>query len=565
MDWVKKYDEWENSPFLPTYLKEELRILEPEAKAEQFYKFLDFGTGGMRGEIGVGTNRINVVMVRRVTEALSQFLLEAGLADQGVVISYDNRHFSKEFAHETAKVLTNHKIKVYLSDFMRPTPIVSLMVREKKAAAGVMITASHNPSQYNGYKVYGEDGCQITLEYANELSKRMQSIEHEALLNYPEIDEDYLVWLDEATDNLYLEHLTTVEAVKGLSQEHGDQLTIVYTPLHGTGKTLVSRGLIENGYQNTYIVEEQADYDSQFSTVKLPNPEEQEAFTLAIKKAEELKADIILATDPDSDRVGVAVKHNGSYQLLNGNEMGAIIFHYLVNHTDLTATQYHLIKTIVTSDLVKRIAADYQVTVDETLTGFKFIGEQIAELENQAAEDYLFGFEESYGYLVKSYVRDKDAIQATKIIAEIALALKLKGITLIDQLQAIFEEYGYFKESLINRAFDGAQGMKEMEKMLDNLRQNPPTSIGNFKVQKMEDYLTGERFNLDLGTVETLALPKSNVLKFYLSEDEWIVIRPSGTEPKSKIYISINDKNEKKAVEKLNMIKKSFLEYIQTV
>ncbi|MGO4936238.1 phospho-sugar mutase [Fundicoccus sp. Sow4_H7] len=562
MSWKEKMQSWMKSDSVEKFLKEELQELNENQQYEAFYRYLEFGTGGMRGVIGVGTNRINSVMIRRVSYALAQHIINFNGQASGVVISYDNRHFSKEFADIAASVLTANGINVYLSDFNRPTPIVSLMVRELKAAAGIMITASHNPSQYNGFKVYGSDGCQITLDYAEELNKLLDKIQNEELLTF-EMNPRYLNMLSTEVDDIYLEKLKQVTVDKDLIRKKGSEIKILYTPLHGTGQKLVEKGLKELGFSNSQLVESQADYDSDFSTVAYPNPEEQASFEKAINYTQQFDAHIILATDPDADRVGVAVKVNNKYELLNGNQIGILILDYLSQQKKNISGQ-HVIKTIVSSDLANKIAEKNQLILNETLTGFKFIGEKIAEIEARN-ETFLFGFEESFGYLIQPYVRDKDAIQASIIISEMALFYLQNGMTLFDRLEEIYQEFGYYKEQLITQSFVGSKGMNEMSLMIDELRSNYPLKIGSQNVHKIEDYLKGEAYDVARKKTSQLSLPKSNVLKFFLEDGSWIVIRPSGTEPKCKIYLSVFDQEKAEVINKADSLQQEFLGILEKI
>ncbi|MBC1232932.1 phospho-sugar mutase [Listeria booriae] len=551
MTWQENWQKWSVASADDAALQEELTELSnDELRREHFYRYLEFGTGGMRGELGCGTNRMNKYMIRWVTSGVAAYILEQGRQNDGVAIAYDSRHFSAEFALEAAKTLGAAGIKVYLSDVLRPTPELSFIVRKWQAAAGIVITASHNPAEYNGFKVYGADGCQITLEVAAKITNYLETVTD--LFAIPAGDEQrllqdgFLEYIGAEADTAYLEQVQTVTQNPELTQQNGAELQIVYTPLHGTGEHLVLGSLKQAGFTNVHVVAEQATPDGAFPTVNSPNPEDHEAFELAIKASD--GADILMATDPDADRIGVAVKNeNGEYQILTGNQLGALLLHYLVTQPEIPPNSA-LIKTIVTSDLGEKIATKYGVKTYNTLTGFKFIGEKIAEWETTQATHFLFGYEESYGYLVKPFVRDKDAIQAALLTAEVALALKKQGKTLYEGLQEIYETFGYFAESLHTITAKGEQGVARIQEMMQQMRQ--ADSVHPDVVRK-EDYKTGEGIEL--------ALPKSDVLKFYLADGSWFCIRPSGTEPKCKIYFSCIGETNIAAIAKRTALEKHIL------
>ncbi|MBC2674365.1 phospho-sugar mutase [Listeria booriae] len=551
MTWQENWQKWSVASADDAALQEELTELSnDELRREHFYRYLEFGTGGMRGELGCGTNRMNKYMIRWVTSGVAAYISEQGRQNDGVAIAYDSRHFSAEFALEAAKTLGAAGIKVYLSDVLRPTPELSFIVRKWQAAAGIVITASHNPAEYNGFKVYGADGCQITLEVAAKITNYLETVTD--LFAIPAGDEQRLLqgglleYIGAEADTAYLEQVQTVTQNPGLTQQNGAELQIVYTPLHGTGESLVLGSLKQAGFTNVHVVAEQARPDGAFPTVTSPNPEDHEAFELAIKASD--GADILMATDPDADRIGVAVKNeNGEYQILTGNQLGALLLHYLVTQPEIPPNSA-LIKTVVTSDLGEKIAAKYGVKTYNTLTGFKFIGEKIAEWETTQAANFLFGYEESYGYLVKPFVRDKDAIQAALLTAEVALALKKQGKTLYEGLQEIYEAFGYFAESLHTITAKGEQGVARIQEMMQQMRR--ADSVHPDVVRK-EDYKTGEGIEL--------VLPKSDVLKFYLADGSWFCIRPSGTEPKCKIYFSCIGETNIAAIAKRTALEKHIL------
>lgn len=564
MDWKKKYTEWIQFEQLSENLKQELDTLNDKKELEErFYRYLEFGTGGMRGELGVGTNRINIYTVRRVTLGLAEYLLETDkdAASKGVVISYDSRHFSKEFAEETAFVLADKGIKVFLSDELRPTPLLSFLVREFGAAAGVMITASHNPSSYNGYKIYGEDGGQITQDTANHISKLLNEIENELFITGGELESfiksEKVVIFSKEVDQLYLAQVTKVLKKPQIIEKSAMDFKIVYSPLHGTGLKLVESALRENGFKNLKIVKEQAIPDGNFPTVYSPNPEEESSFLLAMELGIKEKANMLMATDPDADRLGVAVlNEQGKYQILNGNQLGVLLLNYLLLHSDDELLKNAaIIKTIVTSDLGTLIAKKYGVKVFNTLTGFKYIGEKITEFEKQESFQFLFGYEESFGYLIRPFVRDKDAVQAALLTAEVGVYYNEQGKTLLEALDEIYKEYGYYLEALETMVFKGAKAEAEMLKSIEKWRETPPQFINGINVVQIDDYLTQESRDLVKKEEVGIKLPKSNVLKFYLADGSWICIRPSGTEQKCKLYFSVHEDNESEAQEKLNSLK----------
>ncbi|UUX35122.1 phospho-sugar mutase [Fundicoccus culcitae] len=567
MNWKARLHQWQVSENVPSYLKTQIESLNDDELFDSFYRYLEFGTGGMRGGIGPGTNRINIVMIRRVTVALAMYVIENKGEDAGVVISYDNRYYSKEFAHETGRVLASFGIKVYLSDFIRPTPIVSFSIRKYKAFAGVMITASHNPAQYNGYKIYNTSGGQITLDTANKISSYLAKIHDETDIHISDssISSNLIHTFGEDIDRSYLLALKEVTVNRELIANNNGIVQIVYTPLHGSGLNLVSKGLQEVGFKQLFIVKEQADYDSGFSTVQTPNPEERGVFDKAIEIGNAVEADLLIGTDPDTDRLGVAIRDNhdnNAYRLLSGNEIGSLMLYYLANNKHVPNS--YVLKTIVTTDLTYKIANDFDLNVIDTLTGFKFIGEKINELE-QKNKSFLFGFEESFGYLVKPFVRDKDAIQAAILMAEIVLFYKLNNQSVIDVLYEIGEKYGFYKESLRTMSYKGSEAIQQLADEMNYLRHNYPKKIGELGVSRIQDYLLGTEYEVASGKVMSLKLPKSNVIKIFLEDDSWVCIRPSGTEPKSKIYFSANDPHESNAIQKLNNIEMKFLSYFNGI
>lgn len=567
MNWKEKYQEWLLSPNIKEEFKLELVKISDEKELEdRFYRYLEFGTGGMRGELGAGINRINEYTIKRIATALAQYIKQNGEQKKGVVISYDNRLFSKYFAEWTARILASHEIQVYLSNQMRPTPELSFLVREYQATAGVMITASHNPAQYNGFKVYGSDGGQITLETANQLMILLEQISCELEINAKllfDYEQEGIVQIfGQEADGKYLHELKQVTQRLDSVKENGHKYAVVYSPLHGTGLNLVEQGLKNIGISNLHTVSEQSDGEGTFHTVKSPNPEDQAAFFQALVLAKQLDAGLVMATDPDADRLGIAVKDNSleEYYLLNGNQIGALLLFYLLESKQVQQkklSDFFIAKTIVTSELGTKIASDYDVETRNTLTGFKFIGEQIEQSENNRDKQFLFGYEESYGYLIYPFVRDKDAIQAAVLMAELYVYYQEKNQSILEVLNEIYKKYGYYQESLVNIEFKGKTGQEEMEDKLSSIRKAKLNNLDNVPIIIFEDYLTGQRINLETGIVSHLLLPKSNVLKYIFEDGSWFCIRPSGTEPKCKIYFSVCGTSLVDAEKKLEKLTKS--------
>lgn len=563
MTWQVNWQKWSVASKDDVALQHEMTELSDEKmKREHFYRYLAFGTGGMRGEIGCGTNRINKYMIRWVASGVAAHIVEQGCQADGVAIAYDSRHFSAEFALEAARVLGAAGIKVYLSDTLRPTPELSFMVRKWGTAAGIVITASHNPAEYNGFKVYGADGCQITLDVADSITAYLKRISDLFAIPVAEeaalIEAGLLVRIGDEADAAYLEQVRAVTQNKELTKMHGNKLKIVYTALHGTGGPLVTQSLAQAGFTNVSVVAEQSIPDGAFPTVTSPNPEDHAAFRMAIEASD--NADILMATDPDADRIGVAVKNEqGTYQILTGNQLGALLLHYLVTEKKIPANSA-LIKTIVTSNLGEKIAQKYGVKIYNTLTGFKFIGEKIAEWEKSGEATFLFGYEESYGYLVEPFVRDKDAIQAALLTAEVALAFQLQGKTLYEGLQTIYNEFGYHEESLHTITAKGEEGIARIQAIMQTMRKKTIDGITS-----KEDYQTGVQTNYQTDTTQKITLPKSDVLKFHLADGSWFCIRPSGTEPKCKIYFSCAGDTAKEARGRLQNLEKQVLVEIENI
>lgn len=577
MDWKLQFKRWLEHENLFTDLKDELALIHNDEKnlEECFYKNLEFGTGGMRGEIGPGTNRMNVYTVRKATEGLARYIEEQGeeAKKRGVVIAYDVRRKSPEFALEAALTLGKHGIPAYLFDECRPTPVLSFAVRHLHAYMGIVITASHNPPEYNGYKVYGPDGGQLPPEMADTVIKRVNQVENELLVEVSTEEElknlGLLHIIGDDIDQAYLEEIKALPLNRELIESMGDQLKIVYTPLHGTGSKPVPAALQATGFKQVTVVAEQAEPDANFTTVKSPNPEEHAAFALAIEYGNNIGADVLLATDPDADRVGAVVRNsNGEYEVLTGNQTGALLLHYILHVKSARGTLPEngaIIKTIVTSDMGKAIASRFGIETMETLTGFKFIGEKIKEFEETGSHTYLFGYEESYGYLIKDFARDKDAVQSCVMIAEVAAYYKSRGMTLYDGLLELFEEYGCFLEGLQSITLKGKEGLEQISAILSHFRNHPPAEAGDKKVAILEDYEESKRYLYSENREEPLTLPPSNVLKFILSDGSWFCLRPSGTEPKIKIYFGVQGETYIQSKEMLSHLTEEVMERIQSL
>lgn len=547
MSYSQNYEKWLNFEQLPDYLRQELLQMDEKTKEDAFYTNLEFGTAGMRGYIGAGTNRINIYVVRQATEGLAKLIETKGdeAKKRGVAIAYDSRHFSPEFAFESAQVLAQHGIKSYVFESLRPTPELSFAVRHLDTFAGIMITASHNPAPFNGYKVYGEDGGQMPPADADALTDFIRTIEDPFTIALADLEESkasgLIEVIGEAVDAEYLKEVKDVNINQDLINEYGKDMKIVYTPLHGTGEMLARRALAQAGFDSVQVVEAQAVPDPDFSTVKSPNPENQEAFALAEELGRKVDADVLVATDPDADRLGVEIRQaDGSYRNLSGNQIGAIIAKYILEAHKSAGTlpeNAALAKSIVSTELVTKIAESYGATMFNVLTGFKFIAEKIQEFEEKRNHTYMFGFEESFGYLIKPFVRDKDAIQAVLIVAEIAAYYRSRGLTLADGIEEIYKEYGYFAEKTISVTLSGVDGAAEIKKIMDKFRNNAPVAFNETAIAKTEDFLAQTATTAD-GSVTALTTPPSNVLKYTLADDSWIAVRPSGTEPKIKFYIA---------------------------
>ena len=548
MTYQENYQKWINFAELPDYLRQDLENMDEKTKEDAFYTNLEFGTAGMRGLIGAGTNRINIYVVRQATEGLARLIESKGgnEKERGVAIAYDSRHFSPEFAFESAAVLAKHGIKSYVFESLRPTPELSFAVRHLNCFAGIMITASHNPAPFNGYKVYGEDGGQMPPHDADALTTYIRAIENPFAVEVADVEAEkasgLIEVIGEAVDTEYLKEVKDVNINPALIEEFGKDMKIVYTPLHGTGEMLARRALAQAGFDSVQVVEAQATPDPDFSTVKSPNPENQAAFALAEELGRQVGADVLVATDPDADRVGVEVlQKDGSYLNLSGNQIGAIMAKYILEAHKNAGTlpeNAALCKSIVSTDLVTKIAESYGATMFNVLTGFKFIAEKIQEFEEKHNHTYMMGFEESFGYLIKPFVRDKDAIQAVLVVAELAAYYRSRGLTLADGIEEIYKEYGYYAEKTISVTLSGVDGAEQIKAIMAKFRENGPKEWNATEITVVEDFKAQTSTAAD-GTVTALTTPPSDVLKYTLADGSWIAVRPSGTEPKIKFYIAV--------------------------
>ena len=548
MTYQDNFKKWLDYAELPDYLRQDLNSMDEKTKEDAFYTNLEFGTAGMRGLIGAGTNRINIYVVRQATEGLARLIEEKGdeFKKRGVAIAYDSRHFSPEFAFESAAVLAKHGIKSYVFESLRPTPELSFAVRHLGTFAGIMITASHNPAPFNGYKVYGEDGGQMPPHDADALTDYIRAIENPFAIEVADVEAEkasgLIEVIGEAVDVEYLKEVKDVNINQKLIDEYGKDMKIVYTPLHGTGEMLARRALAQAGFDSVQVVEAQAVADPDFSTVKSPNPESQAAFALAEELGRKVGADVLVATDPDADRVGVEVlQKDGSYLNLSGNQIGAIMAKYILEAHKNAGTlpeNAALCKSIVSTDLVTKIAESYGATMFNVLTGFKFIAEKIQEFEEKHNHTYMMGFEESFGYLIKPFVRDKDAIQAVLVVAELAAYYRSRGLTLADGIEEIYKEYGYYAEKTISVTLSGVDGAEQIKAIMAKFRNNAPKEWNATAITVVEDFKAQTATAAD-GTVTNLTTPPSDVLKYTLADGSWIAVRPSGTEPKIKFYIAV--------------------------
>lgn len=571
MNWKQEFSRWLSYAELDTELKEQLENMKQDEKKieDSFYKNLEFGTGGMRGELGAGTNRLNVYTVRKATKGLARFIEKLGeeAKKRGVVVAYDSRHKSPEFAMEVAATLGAQGITTYVFESLRPTPVLSFAVRHLHTVSGIVLTASHNPPEYNGYKVYGEDGGQLPPKEADELISYVNAVENELTVEVADVEQlkadGLLHIIGQEVDDAYAAELNNVIINKEMVKEVGKDLKIVFTPLHGTSNISVRRGLEEVGFTDVTVVKEQELPDPNFSTVKSPNPEEHAAFEYAIRDGEKVGADVLIATDPDADRLGVAVRnHDGDFQVLTGNQTGALMLDYLLSQKKENGTLPEngvVLKTIVTSEIGRTIAKAYGLDTVDTLTGFKFIGEKIRQYEESGQYEFQFGYEESYGYLIRPFCRDKDAVQSVLFACEVAAYYKSQGKTLYDGLLEVFKKYGFFREDLVSLTLKGKDGAEQIQKMMATFRGNPPKKVAGLTVVAVEDYKESIITTLQDGNKEEIHLPKSNVLKYQLEDGSWFCLRPSGTEPKIKFYFGVQDDSLQNSEQKLLTIKEDIM------
>ncbi|MDY5162022.1 phospho-sugar mutase [Leuconostoc citreum] len=564
MSYQEQLAKWE-AAVLPEYLVKDLAHYTPEEQEDAFYQNLSFGTAGMRGVLGAGTNRMNIYTVRQVTEALARYIDAQGNAAKtnGVVISFDSRHFSPEFASDAAQVLSAHGIKAYLFSSLRPTPELSFAVRELGTFAGIMITASHNPKEYNGYKVYGADGGQMVPEAVEAVVSELENIQDVFTIALDESNAHVQV-IDSEIDDKYLANVATVTVNPELVAKEGASLKFVYSPLHGTGQYIGEKALQQAGFTNYTIVKEQAVIDGDFPTVKKPNPEDAAALVMAIDYAKREGADAVVATDPDADRMGAAVKlADDTFQVLTGNQIAAVLVNYLLTakkETNTLPENGAIVTSIVSSRFASKIAASFGVTTADVLTGFKYIAATIDEYEATKSHQFLFGFEESFGYLVKPFAHDKDAIQALVLFAEVAAYYKSQGKTFADGLQELFEKFGYFEEKTISLDFPGIHGNDEMSAIISKFRNEQPKTIGGVAVNRVQDFSTATETSAD-GQQKTLPQPKANVLKYWLADGSWVAVRPSGTEPKLKFYIGVESDSQATSQAKIDVISEDLMRF----
>ena len=573
MNYLEEYKKWCESPDFDDETKKELLAIKDDEKEieDRFYKELEFGTAGLRGIIGAGTNRMNKYTVGKATQGLANYILEQGTQDKGVAISYDSRKMSKEFSLETALILCANGIKAYLFENLRPVPELSFTVRNLKATAGVMITASHNPPKYNGYKVYWDDGAQIVAPRDQEIIEKVKKVKFNEIktMSKKEAQEKGLLnFIGPEMDDKYLGVLKSLVLNPEIMKEEGKTLKVVYTPLHGTGNTVAERLLTELGIKNLYVVPEQKDPDGNFPTVDYPNPEDKKAFKLALELAKKVDADVVLATDPDADRLGIYAKDTktGEYKSYTGNMSALLIAEYRISQMKekgILPENGIFITTIVSSDLAKAIAKYYNLECIEVLTGFKNIGAVMRKAEEKNDKKYVFGFEESYGCLIGDYARDKDGISAVMALCEAACYYKSKGKTLWDAMQDIYKKYGFYKEAQVSIVREGAEGAKEISQMMEKMRNAEIKEIGKYKVKVFRDIEKDIQKNMETGEITTTGLPKSNVLYYELENNCWCCIRPSGTEPKIKLYMGVKTDTDEKSNKELEDLKQAMLKLVE--
>ena len=570
MLYKEKYNDWLSSSVVDEIMKNELRSIKDEKEIEdRFYKDLDFGTGGLRGVIGAGSNRMNIYTVSKATQGFANYL-NGRFENPSVAIAYDSRNMSKEFSKAAALTLCANNVKVYLYEGLRPTPMLSFAVRELNCAGGIVVTASHNPKEYNGYKVYDEFGGQVTDEKADIIINEVNSIKNfdmiKSISEEEAIEKNLLVYIGEDIDKLYVDTVKNLTIRKELVKEKAKDLKVIYTPIHGSGNMPVRRVLKELGYTGVSVVKEQEMPDGNFPTASYPNPEDPAVFKLALDMAKEENPDVIFATDPDCDRIGVVVKDSeGEYRVLTGNQTGLLLTQYILDslkEENKLPEDGVVIKTIVTTDGAKKIAESYNVELMEVLTGFKYIGEKMQGFEENKDKTYLFGFEESYGYLAGDFVRDKDAVIASMLIAEMTLFYKEEGKSLYDALVELYEKYGFFKETLVSFELRGKEGAEKIAKCIDSLRNEEVKEVNGVRVDVKYDYKLSTEENISNGDKKIINLPKSNVLKFVLENGSWFVVRPSGTEPKMKAYIAVEGNSLQDADNKLESFKEEVVKLV---
>ena len=565
MSYMEQFNFWVEDAYFDEATKNELLAIKDDEKEieDRFYKELEFGTGGLRGVIGAGTNRMNIYTVRKATQGLANYILKQGGAEKGIAIAYDSRRMSPEFADEAALCMAANGIKAYVFDALRPTPELSFAIRKLGCISGIVVTASHNPPEYNGYKVYWEDGAQVTAPKDKEIITEVKNVTDYHTVKTMDKEEAMKAGLynviGKEIDDAYMVELKKQIIHPEIIEEVADDIKIVYSPFNGTGNVPVRRILAELGFKNVYVVKEQEMPDPNFTTLAYPNPEDPEAFTLALKLAKEVDADVVLATDPDADRLGIYAKDakTGEYVPFTGNMSGMLIAEYIMRERKATNTMPEnpaLVKTIVTTNLADQMTKEYGVKLIEVLTGFKFIGEQIKWFEETGSNNYVFGLEESYGCLAGTHARDKDAVVAVMCLCEVAAWCKKQGITLWDQMINLYEKYGYFKEDQYAITLKGIEGSKQIEEMMNKLRQNPPKQFGDLKVVEFRDYKSGKTMNNETGVEGETGLPESNVLYFDLTNDSWCCARPSGTEPKIKFYMGVKGENLEDAAAKVEKL-----------
>lgn len=571
MDAIKNYEFWCENPYFDAQTKQELKQIANDKKEieDRFYKDLEFGTGGLRGVIGAGTNRMNIYTVRKATQGLANYIIKEHGESRGVAIAYDSRNMSTEFAEETALCMAGNGIKAYIFPVLHPTPMLSFAMRELGCIAGIVITASHNPAEYNGYKVYWEDGAQITAPKDKQIIDEVNAVtDYTSLKTMKKQDAEkagFYNIIDKSIDDKYIQNLKNLVIRPDIIKKQANKLKIVYTPLHGTGNLYVRRILSELGFENVYVVSEQEMPDGNFPTAPYPNPEDPKAFTLALELAKKVDADIVLATDPDADRLGMYAKDetDGTYKRFTGNMTGMFMLEYILSQKkELGKLNQNgaVVTTIVSGKMAKKIAEKYNVKLIETLTGFKYIGEQIKFFERDNSFEFLFGYEESYGYLGGTHARDKDAVDAAMMLCEAAAYYNEKGISICKQMQNLFNEYGYFSEDLCTVTLKGKEGLQKISDSMEYIRNNVPTKLGKYNVIEFCDYSKDEKTDMKTGEKSKTGLPKSNVLYFKLDNDAWCCVRPSGTEPKIKFYAGVKAENaelsQKELGELMNVVSK---------